>query len=81
MERKISPLTHYVAVEIDIDIGLLAEILSNVGLPVCGIDQVDNTELNIVDLFLIVFAKQSPTTGCTAQTMNFPQGGFCRGRE
>ena len=44
MERKISPLTHYVAVEIDIDIGLLTEILSNVGLPVCGVDQVDNTE-------------------------------------
>ena len=37
-------LTHYMAVEIDIDIGLLTEILSNVWLPVCGIDQVDNTE-------------------------------------
>ena len=35
----------------------------------------------LVSTFLIVFAKQSPTTGCTAQTMNFPQGGFCRGRE
>jgi len=32
-----------VAVEIDINIGLLAQILGDIGLPVAGVDQIDNS--------------------------------------
>ncbi len=61
-------------VEIDINIGLLTQILSNVGLPVAGIDQIDNSQRDIIDLLLVVLAKQTPAAGRAAQAVDLTQG-------
>lgn len=51
------------AVEIDINIGLLSEVLGDPGLPVARIDEIDNAQRDIIDMFLIVFAEQPQRFG------------------
>jgi hypothetical protein len=62
-EATEASLTHDVAVEIDINIGLLAEVLGDPRLPVARIDEIDNAQRDIIDMLLIVFAKQTPAFG------------------
>ena len=79
MQRQEAPLADNVAAEVDIDIRLLAEVLRNPWLPVARVDKVDNAEGNIIDMFLVIFAKQSPAFRHAAQAVNFPQRCFARG--
>ena len=80
MQRQEAPLTHDVTAEIDIDIRLLAEILGNPGLPVARIDQIDNPQGDIIDLLLVILAKQTPAFGHPAQAVDLPERRFTRRR-
>jgi hypothetical protein len=63
MQRQEAPLADNVAVEIDINIGLLSEVLGDPRLPVARIDEIDNAQRDIIDMFLIVFTKQPQRLG------------------
>ena len=65
-------------VEIDINIGLLSQVLGDPWLPVARIDEIDNTQRDVIDMFLIVFAKQTPAFGNAPQAVNFAQRGAAR---
>ncbi len=78
MKRQVASLTGHVAVEIDINIGLLPQVLGNPGLPVARIDEIDNAQRDVIDLLLIVFAKQSPALRDAPQAMDFAQRGATR---
>ncbi|SAG36493.1 Uncharacterised protein [Enterobacter cloacae] len=59
------------AVEIDINIRFVAQVLRNPRLPVAWIDKIDDPERDIVDMFLIVLTEQSPAFWGSAQAVNF----------
>ena len=58
------------AVKVDINIGFLPLILRDPRLPVARIDKVDNTERDIVEMFLIVFTEQTPALWRPAQAVD-----------